>query len=405
MSWSRERLSIGAYFATMGFVCAAWVSSIPDLKDLLGLDHAQLGRLLVWGPVGTATSYTFVSSLVARIGSRRATLLGAAGQVLAAAALAAGFAVDAPYPYWCASLAFLGAFGNILNISANTQGGLAELRAGRSIMSGFHGLWSVANLTGAFIALVASSLMLPVQVRMGATLSLAAAFAVLGRGGLIPSDVRAGEKERTKWAWPGWELIGLGLIAMVFMGCEGSVYDWVGVFYRDVLRVPPQRVLWGYCAVMATMTVGRFSTDALVDRFSAVRVVRVYSLLAFSGLVVALWSPAFTGLSGLLLHVVVTAGYALAGFGVSGLVPIVYARTARVTTVSPGTAVTIVASLGFLGFFVGPPLIGAVSKGFGLSVALSVFAVLVLFGLLFGVGGRDSSSDRTGPPAAAFDRA
>jgi len=383
MAWSRERLSIGAYFATMGFVCAAWVSSIPDLKALLGLDDAQLGRLLMWGPAGTAASYTFVSSLVARIGSRRATLVGSAGQVLSAAALAAGFAVGAPYPYWCASLALLGAFGNIHNISANTQGGLAELRAGCSIMGGFHGLWSVANLTGAFIALVASGLGLPVHLRMGGAIVLAAAFAVLGRGGLIESDARAVERGRAKLAWPGWELVGLGLMALVFMGCEGSVYDWVGVFYRDVLKVPPQRVLWGYCAVMATMTIGRFSTDALVDRFSAKRVVRSYSLLSFAGLAVALWSPVFAGLSGLSLHLVVTAGYALAGFGISGLVPIVYARTARVTTVAPGTAVTVVASLGFLGFFVGPPLIGAVSEGFGLSVALSLFAVLVLFGLFF----------------------
>lgn len=395
MAWSRERMSIGAYFATMGFVCAAWVSSIPDLKALLGLDDAQLGRLLMWGPVGTATSYTFVSSLIARIGSRRSTLIGASGQVLSAAALAVGFAISAPYPYWCASLAMLGAFGNIHNISANTQGGLAELRAGSSIMSGFHGLWSVANLTGAFIALAASCLMLPVHLRMGVTLALAAVLVVKGRGGLIASDpsrVPAGAKERARWTWPGWELVGLGLIAMVFMGCEGSVYDWVGVFYRDVLKVPQQRVLMGYCAVMAAMTVGRFSTDALVNRFSATYVVRSYSLLAFAGLVIALWSPAFTGLSGLPLHMVVTAGYALAGFGISGLVPIVYARTARVTTVSHGTAVTIVASFGFLGFFAGPPLIGAISKVHGLTVALTVFAVLILFGLLFGIGGSRGGS-------------
>ncbi len=397
MAWSRERLSIGAYFATMGFVCAAWVSSIPDLKALLGLDDEQLGCLLLWGPVGTATSYTFVSTLVARIGSRRSTILGATGQVLSAAALAVGFALEAPYHYWCAALVFLGAFGNIHNISANTQGGIAELRAGHSIMSGFHGLWSVANLTGAFIVLAASSLMLPVYLRMGVTLALAAAFAALGCRGLIASDSEKGdkdEKKRMQLAWPGCELIGLGIVAMMFMGCEGSVYDWVGVYYKDVLVVPPQRVQWGYCAVMAAMTIGRFTTDFLVDRFTATRVVQAYSLLAFSGLVVALWSPALTGLTGLSLHVVVTAGYAFAGFGISGLVPIIYARAARVTTVSHGTAVTIVASLGFLGFFAGPPLIGALSKRFGLSVALTVFAVLVLSGQFFGFGAKGRTSGR-----------
>jgi len=376
----RERFSISAYFAVLGFVCAAWVSSIPDLKAMLGLDDAQLGRLLLSGPIGTATSYTFVGFLVTRLGSRRTTIIGACGYLSAAATLAVGFAIRAPWHFWSLTLAVLGASGNLLNTSANTQGGLAEMRAGRSIMSGFHAIWSVSNLSGMLFALGASYFSLPVYLRLGSLVAAAALCLLLGLGGLIPSDVREGEKEKTGWRWPDRTLLGLGLMAMVFMGCEGSIYDWAGVFYKDVLAAPPQRVLWGSCAVMGAMTVGRFLTDRFVNRYTATRVVHAYSLFVFFGLAVALSSP-YTSLSGLPLHIVATLGYGVAGFGISGLVPIVYARTARTKTMAPGAAVTIVSSLGFLGFFFAPPLIGSVSKAFGLSAALGIFAFLILLGL------------------------
>ena len=40
--WSRERISVCAYFAILGLVCSAWVSSIDHIKELLGLDHSSL---------------------------------------------------------------------------------------------------------------------------------------------------------------------------------------------------------------------------------------------------------------------------------------------------------------------------------------------------------------------------
>ena len=378
----RERLSISAFFAVMGFVCAAWVSSIPDLKAMLQFNDAQLGSLLLSGPVGTATSYLFVGFLITRLGSCRTTFIGACGYVAATFLLSVGFAIKAPAVFWCATLAAMGAFGNLLNTSANTQGGLAELRAGHSIMSSFHAIWSVTNLSGMLFAQIVSYIALPVHFRIGCIAAVACVCVFAGRPGLIPSDARAGESASGKggWRWPDRSLLYLGLMAMVFMGCEGSIYDWVGVFYKDALSAPPERVLWGSCAVMGAMTVGRFMTDGLINRYTATRIIHAYSLLVFTGLSIALSSP-YTGLAGTGLHVVATVGYAVAGFGISGLVPIVYAKTARTKTMAPGAAVTVVSSLGFLGFFFAPPLIGSVSNRYGLSVALSIFAFLILLGL------------------------
>ena len=73
--WSRERLSVCAYFAILGIVCSAWASSIDEIKVLLGLDKRQLGWLLFSGPFGNLISFTFTSAFVARFGARRSVIL------------------------------------------------------------------------------------------------------------------------------------------------------------------------------------------------------------------------------------------------------------------------------------------------------------------------------------------
>ena len=84
MSWSRERVSVAAYFAVLGLVCATWGSSIDDMKLLLGLNDAQQGWLLLSGPVGNLVSFTFASALVTRLGSRRSLVLATSAYLCAA---------------------------------------------------------------------------------------------------------------------------------------------------------------------------------------------------------------------------------------------------------------------------------------------------------------------------------
>ena len=51
------------------------------------------------------------------------------------------------------SLYALGIFANLSNISVNTQGVYTEGLFKRTIMSSFHGMWSLAGFTGAFVGL------------------------------------------------------------------------------------------------------------------------------------------------------------------------------------------------------------------------------------------------------------
>ena len=376
----RTSRAVSGYFAILGLVCAAWMSSIDDLKVLLGLDAARFGWLLVSGPCGNLVSFTFASTLLARMGSRRGLVLVVTGYLLAGFGLAACFLLKAPIPVWCATIAAFCGCGNLFNIAVNTQGGIVERRLGTPIMNSFHGMFSALCLLGGLLALVSSTLAISPGVRILGTL-VVATLAHLALFRNLPADdapVRMREKGGHR---PDRALFALGLAALVIMGCEGAVSDWVGVFYRDSLVSPETRVKWGFCAVMGAMTVGRFLTDRLVLRFGAKRILHAYSVLVSLGLALALASP-YLALAGLALHLLATLGFAITGFGISALVPLLYSKANRTKAMPAASAITFLGSMGFLGYFLGPPLIGHVAGLTSLSAALAIFAVLIL-GCLF----------------------
>jgi len=377
MAWTRERIAVAAYFAVLGLVCATWGSSIDDMKLLLGLNDAQQGWLLFSGPVGNLVSFTFASALVTRLGSRRSLLLATSVYLVAALGVAVCFLLRAPVPLWCVAIAALGGTGNLFNISVNTQGGIVEGKSGRTIMNSFHAMFSVMCLVAGLLALVSSGLGIPPGWRLVGVLVVAAAAHVVFLPWL-PKDNDVAKKGKGEgFRRPDTALFLIGLAALVIMGCEGSINDWVGVFYHDSLAAPPSRVKWGFCAVCAMMTVGRLVTDAFINRFGASKVLRVYCVFVAVGLGIALSSP-YTGLDGLQLHVLATAGYAVAGYGISALVPILYSKANKTKSMPAASALTFVGSMGFLGYFMGPPMIGHVAHATSLSFALGIFAVLIL---------------------------
>ncbi|UOQ70995.1 hypothetical protein MUN79_20310 [Hymenobacter cellulosilyticus] len=88
--------------------------------------------------------------------------------------------------------------------------------------------------------------------------------------------------------------------------------------------------------------------------------------------------------AGLLLAVLLPAlptavlGFLLVGFGVSSVVPLVYSAAGKASTMSPGVALAAVSTVGFLGFLIGPPLIGLVAGAASLRISFSIIAVMGL---------------------------
>ena len=133
---------------------------------------------------------------------------------------------------------------------------------------------------------------------------------------------------------------------------------------------PEELSATGYAAFSLTMTVGRLSGDRLAERFGAVFMVRTGGLLVLLGILLVALS---------FIAPLAIAGFALVGAGTACLFPLAISAAARKPGLRPGAAIAAIATAGYTGFLLGPPLIGSIAHGFSLRLALALLAV---FGVL-----------------------
>ena len=201
----------------------------------------------------------------------------------------------------------------------------------------------------------------------------AVTFAVLVtmRGSMLPRDAKPVDEKKTKKVFvrPDRYILLLGLIAFGSMACEGTMFDWSGVYFETVIRPPKELIRLGYIAFMCTMACGRFTADRLVTRFGAIRVIRASGIVIAIGLLLSVLFPHLT---------TATLGFLLVGFGTSSVVPLCYSLAGRSKTMLPGVALATVSTIGFFGFLLGPPVIGFIAHALNLRWS---FALIALIGL------------------------
>ena len=365
ISRKAHRVAVGALFFLLGLCFATWASRIPSVQQRMGISEAGLGGVLLAVPLGQLLSLPLAGWLVAREGSRKVVLGGVL--LYAAALLGLGWAGNLYQLLPC--LVLFGVGGNLTNIAVNTQAvGVERLYKHKPIMASFHGLWSLAG----FVAAAVGSFMIGHAVTPAVHFVLVAFFIVAGlavsAGYTVREDSGAGPGH-SLFVKPDRELLGLGAIAFCALICEGAMFDWSGVYFKKVIRADQDWVGAGYTAFMSTMALGRFGADWLAGRLGARRVIQLSGLLTATGLLVAVLWPS---LGPALL------GFLLVGFGTSAVVPLVYSAAGRSKHMSAGMALASVSTIGFLGFLLGPPVIGLVAGATSLRVS---FALIVIMGL------------------------
>jgi MFS family permease len=361
------RIAVSTFYFIQGIVFASWASRIPDIQQHLHLNNGQLGGVLFALPIGQLTAMTLSGYLVNNLGSKK-TLTFAA--FLYPAGLLLLGSVQAVWQLFAALFLF-GIFGNLSNISVNAQAVGVERLYRRSIMASFHGLWSLAGFAAGLIATLmvshnVSPLLHFIYINMLTTILLFSAIRFV-----VPRDAKLKLEAGTgkRFVMPDAFIFTLGLIAFACMICEGTMFDWSGIYFETIIKAPKELTRLGYIAFMSTMAGGRFISDAFVTRFGVTRV------LQFSGIVI---------LSGMLLIVcfpnipVATTGFLLVGIGTSSVVPLVYSLAGKSRNFPAGTALALVASIGFLGFLIGPPLIGFIAQLSNLRISFTIIAFLGL---------------------------
>jgi MFS family permease len=153
------------------------------------------------------------------------------------------------------------------------------------------------------------------------------------------------------------------------MATEGAMFDWSGVYFKDIVKSPASLVILGYTSFMIMMASGRFLGDKMIMKFGNKKVLIISGALMFIGMISSVIFPYVA---------TATAGFMLVGLGVACCVPTVYSLAGKHPTIPPGMAIAIVSSISFLGFLLGPPLIGYIAEIFGLRWSFTLFS---MFGL------------------------
>lgn len=369
---NRIRFAVGMFYFAMGLSFATWASRIPDIKTALHLTEGDLGSILFALPIGQLIIMPFSGKMVTKFGSHRILIFSLIMYVLCLANL--GLATSALQ--LSLGLFLFGVFGNLANIAVNTQGVYTEVLFKKTIMSSFHGMWSFAGFTGALVGLGMLTLKLtPFHhfLVVGGIVLLMVAFN-------FKFLVKAKEKIKNKTAEkkklfvkPDSSLLWLGVIGFCSMASEGVMFDWSGVYFKDIVQAPGPLVILGYTSFMIMMASGRFLGDGLINKFGRERVMQISGVMISVGLFTAVFLPYI---------IPCTIAFMLVGLGVATIVPTVYSMAGKNPTVPPGEALTIVSSVSFLGFLMGPPVIGHIAQNFGLQFSfafIGIFGVLIAF--------------------------
>ncbi|SFS72860.1 MFS transporter [Sphingobacterium wenxiniae] len=361
----RIRLAVSLFYFGQGLAFASWASRIPIIKNALQLTEAQLGTILLMLPIGQLMTMPISGKLVSKYGSHR--ILPITALIYLAVLCLIPFAQNA----WQlgAILWMFGVIGNMCNIAVNTQGVLAEELYKKSIMSSFHGAWSIAGFTGALVGLLTLNLQLSTSTHFFLIAGLLICNILLNRAFLVQDTTTKTEKKGFSFK-PDRLLISLGVIGFCSMATEGAMFDWSGVYFSDIVKAPESLITLGYASFMVMMAIGRFIGDAVIRKIGRQRTLQVSGLLMFTGMMTAV---AFPNL------IICTLAFMLVGIGVACNVPSVYSVAGKHKTISSGVALAMVSSVSYLGFLIGPPLIGYIAELFSLRYSFGIFA---LFGLL-----------------------
>ena len=360
----RIRWAVSLFYFAMGLCFATWASRIPHIKAALGLSDGQLGTILFALPVGQLTMMYFSGKLVTRFGSHR--ILPFSILMYAFSLTNLGLATNA----WQLALGLyaFGIFGNLTNIAVNTQGVYTEGLFKRTIMSSFHGMWSLAGFTGALVGLGMLALDLSTYSHFLIVASIAFVLIAFNFKFLIKAKETIKAEKKKGFQKPDKTLVLLGVIGFCSMASEGIMFDWSGVFFKDIVKVPGALVVLGYTSFMIMMASGRFIGDRFIQKFGRKKVMQISGIMISTGFFTAVIFPYL---------VPSTLAFMLIGLGVSTVVPTLYSIAGKHPTIPTGEALTAVSSVSFLGFLMGPPVIGYIAE---LSSLRFSFAFIGIFG-------------------------
>jgi MFS family permease len=357
-SKNRHRFYLSIFFFLSGVCFSTWTSRIPTIKDHFQLNEAELGTLLLFLPISSLIGLPVSGWLVSRFDSRIPLSFGFVAMSIAMIFI--GLA-DTRFAL-VASLCVFAFSMRIFNISVNTQALTVQKLFERRINGSFHGLWSTGGIVGVGFSTVLVAVKIPMEIHLAIVSCVTLLATAFCYKHLIQKD-RAPSGNKPILGKPDPYIVYLGLLVFLAAICEGGMFDWSGIYFKEVVDV--EIFTLGYLIFMVFMALSRFASDRIVEAIGMPRTYIMSATFIFLGILLAIVFPYFwTSL----------VGFCLVGFGTASVIPMTYLLAGTSKKYSPGMAISIIATYAIVGMLIGPPMIGYIAHAFNLKISFITFA-------------------------------
>jgi MFS family permease len=344
-------------FFVNGAAFGGWAALIPRATARLHADEGTFGLMLLGMGIGSVVAMAFSGRLISKYGAGSLIRLSLAAFLATYIVLS----TSSSWSIFVAGLLLFGAAGGLMDVAMNAYAADVEVHMDWRVMASFHGMWSVGGLAGA----AGASYMLAIVSDLTQALILTACLSVLFltcQHNLAPLQHRPGGKPDRRLGIGRLTLV-LALLAALCFSAEGAVRDWSSLFLTKEVHTSIDRAGWGFAAFSATMALCRLSGDWMRLRFGEPKVILISGIVAVLGFAMAVTS---------MNHLVVVAGFALVGIGLSNIVPILISAAGRTTT--PGSSIAFVVAFGYAGYLASPPILGFIASQASLATMFVVVA-------------------------------
>jgi MFS family permease len=355
---NRQRLFLSVFFFVSGVCFSSWASRIPTIKTFFGYNEAELGTILLFMPIASLIGLPVSGWLVARYDSR--IPMSFAFVALALSLLAIGYATSDVL--LISALCVFSFTMRVLNIAMNTQAIALQKQFDRNINGSFHGLWSTGGIVGVGFTtwMVAMEISISQHLVYISVATLIVTF--ISYRYLLRND-RSSSGNKLILGKPDPYIVYLGFLVFFAGICEGGMFDWSGIYFKEVVKV--EIFTWGYLMYMICMALSRFASDRVVEKIGMPYTYILSAGLVTFGILFAITFPTFWPS---------LIGFCLTGLGTAAVIPMTFTLASGSKKYSPGMAISLIATYGIVGMFIGPPLIGYLAHAFDLQVSFLIFA-------------------------------
>ncbi|MBU3822375.1 MFS transporter [Flavobacteriaceae bacterium XHP0103] len=361
---AKQRVALSAYFFLSGICFSTWASRIPTIKTFFNLNEAELGTILLAMPITSIIGLPISGWLVSRFDSRLPLVVSFVFFSFALAGI--GYATTTFT--LVLAICMFSFFMRILNISMNTQSITLQNKYEKRVVGSFHGLWSTGGLTGVAFSTVMVRYDISIQIHLLIISIITLIVALMAFKFTLKND-KSPSGNKLIFGKPDTFILYLGFIIFFAALCEGGMFDWSGVYFKEVVK--EDVFTYGYLTFMASMALSRFFSDRFSQAIGLHKTYILSAVLIAAGILIAVLFPYFWS---------ALFGFCLVGFGTAPVFPMTFSLAGTSKKYSAGMAISIISTYATIGFLIGPPFIGYLAHAFGLQRS---FIVFIITGLMF----------------------